>query len=511
MITENIKSPRFIIAAVCKINQQDNNITGVINLEKSLYRSLEKNKGELRSYFDNAADYFFKYIRIFNVQCALVMCEDLVDNLKLWEVFLKPLNNLKGRLNPDEVFDYMKNHTTIPFNPTTADNFDQAMFFLTAGFALILIDGVNQAMVMPVQGYPARGVEKPTNEGNLRGSKESFTDTGRKNMGMIRRRIRGENLVVSTMQTGEKTKTEITMYYHTDYCPQQLAETVKKRLENIELPMIFESGYVSPFVDVTSGSLFQSVGYTERPDTFCAKLCEGKVGIMVDGTPYAMVYPYFFHENFVTNDDYTQRPYFASFIRILRYLAFVIAVMLPGFYVGITSYAPQALTDKLIFFVYSSRRATPLPLFMEAVVIISLLEIIKEAGLRLPTPVGSAVSIVSALIIGDAAINAGLIGSAILIVCAVSTRASFIIPAFYEPVISLRIIFVIAAGIFGISGIAFATLFLFINIVNVNSAGYDYSYIFNMSTGKGMKDGITKTSWRKDKNDFDLKGLADEN
>lgn len=483
--------------------------TEVIKL-KPLYRSLERNREELRSYFDGAADYFYKNIKIFNVQCAVVMCEDLVDNMKLWEVFLKPLNNLKGRYNPDEVLDYMKNHTTIPFNPTTADDFDTVMFFLTAGFALIFIDGVNQAMVMPVQGYPARGVEKPTNEGTLRGSKESFTDTGRKNMGMIRRRIRSENLMVYTLQTGEKTKTELTMYYHTDFCPEKLVDDVKNRLENIELPAIFETGYVAPFIDVTQGSLFQSVGYTERPDTFCAKLCEGKVGIMVDGTPYAMYYPCFFHENFVTNDDYTQRPYFVSFIRLLRYMAFFIAVMLPGLYVGITSYAPQALTDKLVFFIYSSRAATPLPLFIEAMVIIALLEIIKEAGLRLPTPVGSTVSIVSALIIGDAAINAGLIGSAVLIVCAVSTIASFIIPSFYEPVIILRIIFVAAAGLLGIPGIAFATLFLYINIVNVNSAGYDYSFMFDSSVDNIFKDGLFRTSWRKNKGSFDLKGLPYE-
>ncbi len=479
-------------------------------MEKKLFRSLEKNKQQFSEYFDDAIDFYFKYIKIFNVQCGLIMCEALVDNHKLWQVFLEPLNNLKGRMNPDEVLEYMQNCTTIPFNPATVKDFEQAMFFLTAGFALVFIDGVNEAVVLPVQGFSSRGVEKPTNEGNLRGSKESFTDTGRKNMGMIRRRIRGEHLAIQAIQSGSKTKTEVTMYHHTDYCPRQLAETVKDRLESIELPMVFESGYIAPFIDVTHNSFFQSVGYTERPDTFCAKLCEGKVGIIVDGTPYAMVYPWFFHENFVTNDDYTQRPYFASFIRILRYLAFIIAVLLPGFYVAAASYAPQALTEKLIFFIYSSQNATPLPLFVEAVVIIALLEIIKEAGLRLPTPIGSAVSIVSALIIGDAAINAGLIGSAILIVCAVSTIASFTIPAFYEPVIILRILFIIFAGIGGIPGIAFGLLFLFINVINVNSAGYDYSYIFDMSKDKSFKDGIVKTSWRNDKTDFDLKGLQNE-
>ena len=478
---------------------------------KQLFISLEKNKQVLSSLFDNSADYYFKYIKVFNVKCAVVMCEDLTDSEKLWNVFLHPINNLMGDKKPVEVFDYIKNETTIPFNRNTVTTFEQAMSFLTSGFALLFIDGMNQAMLMPVQGYPSRGVGEPTNEGNLRGSKESFTDVGRKNMALIRRRIRSENLVITAMQIGEKTKTEVVVYYHSDYCPKELADTVIERLKEIDLPMVFESGYISPFIDKTKGSLFSSLGYTERPDTFCAKICEGKVGVIVDGTPYAMIYPYFFHENFVTNDDYTQRPYFASFMRVLRYMAFLIAIALPGFYVAFSSYAPQALTSELVFFIYSSRYATPLPLFMEAILITVLFEIIKEAGLRLPVPIGSTVSIVSALIIGDAAIDAGLIGSAILIVCAISTIAAFIIPSFYEPIIILRIIYIVLAGLFGIPGIAFATMILFINIVRVKSEEYSYSYMMNISRKGFLNDAIMRTSWRRAKGNFDLKGNSDEN
>ncbi len=479
-------------------------------MSKNLYKSIDKNKENFDSFFTGSADYFYKNIKIFNVQCRLVMCEDLTDSLKLSQIFLEPLNNLSGEKNPQQVLDYMINHTTIPFNPEPVSDFEKSMFFLTSGFALILIDGVDKAMVMPVQGYPARGVDKPTNESNLRGSKESFTDAGRKNMGLIRRRIRSENLVITALQTGSKTKTEVTLYYHTGYCPDELVEKVKERIQSIDLPMVFEAGYISPFVDKTCYSLFGAVGYTERPDTFCAKLCEGKVGIMVDGTPYAMYYPCFFHENFVTNDDYTQRPYFASFIRLIRYFAFIISVALPGLYVALTSFEPQALTDKLIFNIISSQYSTPLPVFIEAVMIIILLEVIKEAGLRLPAPIGSSVSIVSALIIGDAAVNAGLIGSAILIVCAVSTITSFIIPSFYEAIIILRMLFILGGGIFGIPGVAFVTIFLIFNIINVNSFCYEYAEIFDIKSKNLFKDGLTRESWRNKKTDFSLKEVNSE-
>ncbi len=457
-----------------------------------LFDSMEKNKAVFDNYFDNSADYFFKPVKIFSQNCAVVMCEDLVDSLKLWEVFLRPLNGLNDNKSSKEIYSYIKNETTIPFNPSSVDNFTQSMFFLTAGFALLLIDGVDKALVMPVQGYPSRGVDKPTNEGNLKGSKESFTDVGRKNMGMIRRRIRSENLVVTTMQTGSKTKTEITVYYHSDYCNLHLAENVIERIKNIELPMIFESGYISPFIDRTKGSVFQSIGYTERPDTFCAKICEGKVGIIVDGTPFAILYPYSFTENFLTNDDYTQRPYFTSFIRIIRYISFILAVALPGFYIAFTSFAPQTLANKLLFLIYSSQNATPLPLFLEAVMITVLLEIIKEAGLRLPTPIGSSVSIVSALIIGDAAVNAGLIGNALLIVCALSTIAAFIIPSFYESIIVLRLIFIVMSGIFGVSGLCFSFMFLLFNIFLMDQGNFTTNF-------NSQNDRVLKNSWRNNK------------
>lgn len=454
-----------------------------------LYSSLEKNKLQLNQNFDNSADYFFKPVKIFNKNCAVVMCEDLTDSMKLWEVFLKPLNGLQGDKTSDEIFEYIKNETTIPFNPSCVNTFSDSMFFLTAGFALLFIDGINQAFVMPVQGYPARGVDKPTNEGNLKGSKESFTDVGRKNMGMIRRRIRSNNLCITTMQTGSKTKTEIAVYYHKDYCPQSLADKVITRIKDIDLPMIFEAGYISPFIDKTKGSLFQAAGYTERPDTFCAKLCEGKVGVIVDGTPYAIIYPYLFKENFLTNDDYTQRPYFVTMIRLLRYLAFIMAVALPGAYIAFASNAPQSLANKLLFLVYSSRNTTPLPLFLEAILITVLLEIIKEAGLRLPTQIGSSVSIVSALIIGDAAVSAGLIGSALLIVCGLSTISAFTIPSFYESIIVLRLIFIFMSGLFGLPGLCFSIIYLFTNIYLTETE-------YNTLEYKSIQDKILKTSWR---------------
>lgn len=465
-------------------------------MDNKLYCELQKNKSEIKSWFGKSVDYFEKDIDILGHSAVVIMCEDLINLTNLWEVNLKPLNNLKSQFTPRQAFDYIMNSTTIPFNSQPADTFEKVMFFLTAGFCIILIDGVDKAMVAPAQGYPARGISEPQSEGSLRGTRESFCDTGRKNMSLVRRRIRTKGLEIETMQIGTATKTEISIYYHRDYCDISTVEAVKNRLDNIKMPVVTESGFLTPFVDTTKGSLFSAVSYTEKPDVFCAKICEGKIGIIVDGCPFALIYPFMFNEHFFTNDDYSQRPYFVSVMKLLRYTAFIVSVILPAIYITLVNYAPEALPEKLIFFIFSSQNSTPLPLFVEAIVIIITLETIKEAGLRLPQAIGHTVSFVAALIIGDSAVNAGLIGSALLIVCAVSTIMSFVVPSFYEATIILRIVFLLMSGIFGGAGFAFSVVFLIFNISNVNGAGKSFVPQINLKNRDKLIDIILKSSWR---------------
>ena len=465
-------------------------------MEKRLYKNLEQNKAEIKSCFGISADYYQKDIQIMGYRGTIIMCEDLTNITTLWQVNLMPLNNLRADFSPLQVYEYILRSTTIPFNSQGAETFENVLFFLTAGFAVILIDGVDKALVAPVQGIPSRSISSPETEGSLRGTRESFCDSGRKNMALVRRRIRNKGLIVETMQIGSATKTEVTIYHHKDYCDIKMLNVVKERLAQINIPVITESGFLTPFIDTTKGSLFSAVSYTEKPDVFTAKLCEGKIGLIVDGCPFALIYPYLFSEHFSTSDDYSQRPYFVSLIRVLRYIAFIVSIMLPGLYVALADFAPEALPEKLLFFIFSSKESTPLPLFAEAVLIVIILEIIKEAGLRLPQAIGHTVSFVAALIIGDAAVSAGLIGSAVLIVCAVSTIMSFVVPSFYEAIIILRIVFLLLCGVSGGVGFAFATVFLIFNVANVNAAGKSFMPQITAKNKSKLLDVFFKSSWR---------------
>lgn len=462
-----------------------------------LFGLLDNNITELINMFANSADFYYKKFKIRNISCAIAMCEDLTSLNDLQDMFLKNLSNMDIELSRVEIIDYFVNESTLPVSNVVIKDFETVLTTLTAGFAIMFIDGVDMAISIPVQNYPSRGVDKPTNENNLRGSKESFTDVCRKNMSLIRRRIRTTNLTIEAMQIGEKTNTEIAVVYHKDYCPKELSDIVKKRIFAIKLPTILDAGYITPFIDKTKFSLFSGVGYTEKADTFCAKICEGKVGIIVDGTPYAAIYPYFFSENFSTNDDYSQRPYYSTLIRILRLVSFIIAVALPAIYVAFASYAPQTLANKLLYKIYYSQKSTPLPLFIEAIMINIIFEIVKEAGLRLPDAIGGSVSLISALIIGESAVNVGIVGNTILIVCALSSITSFMLPSLHEAIVFMRMIFIISAGLFGISGLAFATVVLFMNIVNIDTFGYRHKSIYTIKTI--FKDGLVKDSFRNEK------------
>ncbi|MEG1049582.1 MAG: spore germination protein, partial [Oscillospiraceae bacterium] len=211
-------------------------------MEKKFYLSLEKNRKEIKGFFGQSVDFYEKKINILGRCCTIMMCEDLTNIEKLWDIALHPLNCLKSDYTAVEVMDFILENTTIPTLPQPIQTFDKALFLLTSGFTLIFIEGIDKALVISTQGYPSRGISEPGAEGSLRGSKESFCDVGRKNMSLVRRRIRSEGLVIETMQVGTATKTEVTIYHHSKYCDKSLLEGVKKRLEKINIPIVTESG-----------------------------------------------------------------------------------------------------------------------------------------------------------------------------------------------------------------------------------------------------------------------------
>ena len=460
-------------------------------------KSLTENLTWLKEQFGASADFFVRQASFGSVRCAVCLCDDLAGVNYAWELLLRPLQYQK-RVFADagELIFWMREKSGVPLSATPVRTLEEAFFQLASGNGLFFADGSRVAYSFAAQNFAQRSPGEPDSEVNVYGSKEAFCDVLRRNMGLIRRRIRSEGLIIETFRAGEYSKTEVALIYHRDLADRRLVEGVKKRLKKVKLQMVFDTGYLAPFLENNPYSLFSCAGLTERPDTLCAKVCEGKVALLADGTPYAVLIPFFFTENFQCMDDYASRPYYASFIRALKYLAFFTAVLLPGIFVAVANFTPELLPGQLLYKVAASEAATPLPLFMEAIFVNILLEIVKEAGLRLPKAIGHSVSLISALIVGDAAIQFGILGSPVVIVASISAICGFAVPSLYQPITILRMLFILAGGLTGPLGIVLVLMVTMLNICSINSFGMPYTAPLTPYGSGALRDGILRTSWK---------------
>ena len=388
---------------------------------------------------------------------------------------------------------------------------EEVFQFIMSGFVVILLDGLNKGIAFGMQGFNFRSISEPAGEVNERGSREGFTEPLRINMTMVRRRVKSPKLKFELFSVGKTSKTDICMVYMTDQVSQKLVREIRHRIKQIKLDLILTSGYIQPFLEGNPWSLFSDVGTTERPDTLAAKISEGRVAVLVDGTPFALIVPYLFSENFQSLDDYAHRSYFATFTRLLKYFSFVAAILLPSLYVAVGTFHPELLPHALLFNVAAAEETTPFPLALEAFIIHLLYEIMREAGLRLPRPIGHAIGIVGALVIGDAAVTAGLIGSPMVLVVGMTAIASFVVPNLYEPVSVLRFVFIIIGGTMGLYGVALGCMIILVNICSLNNFGTPYMAPISPFSLSAMRDTFIRTSFlkmeKKDAKLQDLKGV----
>ncbi len=465
-------------------------------MKTPLHPVLQQNIDQLKQMFGNSIDLYAKPVQVLGIDCCLCMFEGLSTIERLWVVLLNMLcDSTFQPKDGQDLFRYIQAQTDLPVENNPVTDFDQLRTQLTAGTTVMLIDGCRKAVVLSTQNMQFRSVQEPSGEGNVRGSHEGFTDLLRINVSLVRRLIRSETLTSEILVCGQRTKTEVALLYDRTLASPQLVQAVRKRLELVPLPVLFDSSYLAPFLQRGSFSFFEEVGYTERPVTACAKICEGKLVILVNGSPYAMVLPYFFSEHFQSLDDYSTKAYFASFIRILKYGAFFMAVLLPGLFVSIAEYTPELFPPQLLYKIAAAETATPLPLFLEMILVIVLLELIREAGLRLPKAIGHSVSLVAAVIVGDAAVKAGILSTPIVIAAALTTISMFVIPSLYEPATVLRILFVFVGGLFGPFGILGLLFIMLASICGMHSFGLPYTTPLVPWGGGAVRDGLLRAPW----------------
>ena len=466
--------------------------------DKAIEESLSENIKYFKDQFDGSADLTVREIDIDGTKAAIISIEGMINKETLANSVINPI--MRGDYKKKDALDkylYLRDSLLSTSEQVEVNTYEQAFKLAMSGFVLLAVDGCAFILAVGIQGFSFRSVSEPNSEVMQRGSNEGFVEPLRINMTLIRRRIKNPKLKFETMQLGTISKTDIALCYLTDIVSSKILNEVKARLQEVDLDTIIASGYITPYLeDKKDLSFFSGVGISERPDTVCGKISEGRIAILVDGVPDVIIVPYLFVEYFQTLDDYESRPYFATFTRWLKYLAFFISAFFPGLYVTIGTFNPELFPDELLNKIAVSVSETPFNLMIEALIIHFIYEIMREAGLRLPKTLGHAVSIVGALVIGEAAVNSSLIGAPTLMILAITAISSYVIPKLYEPIAILRFIFIIIGGTMGIWGIMLLFSAILVNICAKNSFGVPFTAPLSPFSLFGMRDVAIRAGWK---------------
>ena len=308
---------------------------------------------------------------------------------------------------------------------------------------------------------------------------------------LLRRKIRNSNLVFEDYTLGEQTETGISIAYIQHIVNDDILNKVKRRIQDINTDSILESGYIEQFIE-DSSSILPTIGNTQKPDIVAGKILEGRVAIFCDGTPHVLIIPHLFIENIQVSEDYYSRPYIATFLRGLRIFALLLGILLPGLYVALQTFHQEMIPTVLLITMAGAREGVPLPSVLEALLMTIMLELIKESGLRLPKAVGSAVSIVGALVLGQAAVEGGIVSAPMVIVIAITAIAEFAVPALAEVMILYRLFLIILGGFMGLYGITCGLVIIIIEAISLDPFGIPYGYPIAPSDKTGLRDFIIR-------------------
>ncbi|WP_051621209.1 spore germination protein [Paenibacillus sp. UNC451MF] len=415
--------------------------------------------------------------------CAIVCIDGLVNRDLISEQILKSMLIDLGESNKiipvkgDEFVSFMRSELLPMHAMVEVFMMNEVLSAVLSGDTVLLIHGSSKALVIGTKGWKSRGIEEPQTEALIRGPRDGFTEDICTTTSLIRRRLPDPNLRFDTYKIGERIPKEVIVAYIEGIVNPKLVDEVKRRLVSIKRDDTDGSGFIEQWIMDNFMSPFPQILNTERPDKVSTALLQGRVAVLVDGTPFQLIMPISFVSSFHSPEDLYQNWMISSLIRFLRIAAAFMTTFLPALYIALTEFHHGMLPSKLAFSIAGAREGVPFPAVVEAFMMEGTLELLREAGIRLPKPIGQTIGIVGGLVIGEAAVSAGIVSPIMVIVVAITAISSFTLPT-YSFAISLRMIrfaVMLAAGIFGIYGIVLAYIIISIHIVNLKSFGLPYS------------------------------------
>lgn len=440
---------------------------------------LEDNRQNIENIFVNCSDLIIRNVKITNnpqYTAMVVYIDNMCETATVEEAVIEKLTN------KNEYPSYMPNsreYCKYLLGVRDSDihmDITKVVDSILRGKVLLFVDGINEAIVINIANPPGRSVEEPVVESAIRGPREGFTESIATNRTLIRKIIKSPNLKFEVFIIGRETKTDVSIAYLSNIANEKIVNELRERLNKIDIDGVLGNNYIKEYIEDEPVSNFPTIFSTERPDVVAAKLLEGRIAVLVDGTPVVITVPAVFAEFMEITEDNYLRFIPASINRIIRYLSFVLSLTLPGFYLAITTFHPEVIPTPLLVSFMKARTAVPYPAFLECFLMLIVYEVLREAGVRMPRALGQAISVVGALVLGQAAVEAGLVSTPMVIVVATTGISSFAIPStdMFTAIVFPRFVFLLLGGFAGLLGLLCGIVILCMKLISIRSFGVPY-------------------------------------
>lgn len=426
----------------------------------------------IKQRFKNSYDVKYREIECESGIIFGVFIDDLCDSKFISEYIFNPL--MQNKMVTIDL-DYIKKELLPANSIGDINSNDEAVYHILSGDVVLIFPLANRAIYCEAKGYVRRSVGIPVAENVIKGPREGFTEAFVDNVSLIRRKIKNPDLKFETIILGNKSNTVVVICYIEGIAPKKLVDYIRKKVSNIKLEFVLDTNYIEEQLK-NKNTAFDTIGTTEKPDVAASKLLEGKIAIIVDGTPFVITAPYFFIDNFQAPDDYYSNVYFANLSRITRVTSFFIASLLSGLYLAIACFHFSLIPTVFAVKFTISRAGVPLPTVIELLIMTFFFQLLREAGIRLPQSIGQSMSIVGALILGDAAVGVGLASQSTVVIVALSSISSFLVPKLYGALAIWNIIVILFSSVLGLPGF-YIGFFIFIShLAGLESCGYPYLF-----------------------------------
>ncbi|WP_449537500.1 spore germination protein [Ferdinandcohnia sp. Marseille-Q9671] len=474
-------------------------------VEELKKENLGENLDETIEFFTNLlgknVDFFCRHFKMYGTfRAAIIYFSSLVDKNAINNEIMKPLMYVPIHTNLEQltkatIKDFILNETMFHCETKEESNSEKIVKALLSGEAIIFIDGLDKGIRFAVKNIEKRSISQPETEQVILGPREGFIESLQTNLALLRNRLKTADFRIETMELGRLSKSTVAICYLEGITTKELVNEVKERLGKIDIDAILDVGYIEQFIEDNHMSPFPQIQSTERPDKTVGSILEGRVAILVDGSPFSLIVPVVFNQFYQTFEDYSSRFLMGSFVRLARLVALVFSLIFPSLYVSFISFNPELLPTEFAVAVAGGRAGVPFPAVIEVLVIEVAMEVLREATVRLPKQVGGALSIVGVLVIGQAAVEAGIASPITVVVIALTTIGSFATPA-YSAAFALRMLrfpIVIMAGFFGLYGVVIGVIFIFNHMLSLKSFGVPYMSPVTPGNFQGFKDVVIRS------------------